>query len=79
MYARTRYIGTRNNPWLIISQSGENRFSFDNYCILCERKKGENERREMADAKKTCGRGELKANPRGGEEPFSSLALISFA
>lgn len=69
-----------NNPWLIRSQSGENRFSFDNYRILArERKKGENERREMADAKKTCGRGELKANPRGEEEPFSSLALISFA
>lgn len=76
---RVRDIDTRNNPWLIISQSGENRFSFDNYCILRERKKGENERREMADVKKTCGRGELKANPRRGEEPFSSLALISFA
>lgn len=44
-----------------------------------ERKNGENERREMADAKKTCGRGEVRANPPREEEPFSSLALISFA
>lgn len=45
-------------------------------------KNGENERRETAqrDAKASRGRGELRANEtRGSEEPFSGLALISFA
>lgn len=45
----------------------------------CKYKTRGNKTREMADAKETCGRGELRANSRREEEPFSSLALISFA
>lgn len=71
-----RGIEERNYPWRITLK----RIDFLSIMTAyCEYKTRENKRREMADAKKTCGRGELRVNSRREEEPFSSLALISFA
>lgn len=69
-------IEGRSYPWHITKRRSNFLSIMTTYC---ECKTRENKRREMADAKKTCGRGELRANSRREEVPFSSLALISFA
>lgn len=75
----TRYL--KGKVILGIHRERTFRFSFgDDHYIYCKYTIRKNlERGEMADAKKTRGRGELRANSQREEEPFSSLALISFA